>query len=174
MPNIIKISKHHLPKKKSPLSLRDFHVKTYLKLTHSEKEARAFMEKEVAYSLRRRELLAILDRDTWSWKTPQRSLFEEWENCLQRFPTSGICVNGLLYKLTGLGIHTKEDVYSLLPTPCAGDSNTQYSSHSALMKYRESGHQQRFLYECQLAGLSDSEILQLLKEVMSFQTTIDG
>jgi hypothetical protein len=57
---------------------------------------------------------------------------------------------------------------TLLPTPTASDGDVGYCDHRALLNYRKSGHQLRLIYESQAAGLTDSEILILYAEIMSF------
>jgi len=61
---------------------------------------------------------------------------------------------------------------TLLPTPVATDGKVSYCNHRALFNYRKNGYQRRLIYECQLAGLKDSEILDLYREIMSFPLSV--
>lgn len=115
-----------------------------------------------------------LNLSTSSLKKVQYCLLEEWETSSQSYTDRGTMQNGFVYQARNFPIPKTAKGYSLLPTPCAKDAATQYSSHQALLQYLTRGHQEKLLYTCQLAGLTDLEILQLYAEVMSFPSTIFG
>ena len=57
-----------------------------------------------------------------SWKTLQQSMFEDYQQSLDRCPKSGMTVNGRLYQLHNAE-HPTSDVDGLvLPTPTASDA----------------------------------------------------
>lgn len=88
----------------------------------------AWKESEAAFSLKSRDSLANYDRDSFSWKTSQLSLF----GGLTAFSWSslrwGMIVDGQLYQPANLAPHTCEKGGGYLPTPTA----SQYGSNQSL------------------------------------------
>ena len=74
-------------------------------------------------------LLASYCHASSSWRTLQRTLFEEDEKWLGHLPNWGMIVNGELYEVAvPLALPIEENAYSSLPTPCASDAwNTRDS-----------------------------------------------
>lgn len=60
-----------------------------------------------------RECLAFYDRDSQSWKTRQRSLFEDWIKFSDAWPTSGSMRNGTVSPRRPL-VHTTREIVSIL------------------------------------------------------------
>ena len=60
--------------------------------------------------------LARFDRDSFSWKTPQCSLFEDSEPCLETWPRWGLMHDGECWELPPLVRRTEESESGLLPT----------------------------------------------------------
>lgn len=84
-----------------------------------------------------RGLLASYDPDTCLWKTLQRSLFEEWEQSLEIWPTSGMTRNGIAYQLPRLALPIPEVEYSLWPTPTASQArDLDFSMEQAIKRLR--------------------------------------
>ncbi len=69
--------------------------------------------------LKWRESFARFDPVTSSWRTWQRSLYEEWSEFSETFPTSGSMLNGQLYRRAPWVLHTCDSECSLWPTPTA-------------------------------------------------------
>jgi len=61
-------------------------------------------------------LLARFDRDSFLWRTPQCSLFEDSEPCLETWPRWGLMRAGECWELPPLVRHTEESESGLLPT----------------------------------------------------------
>ena len=61
--------------------------------------------------------LAKFDRDTSSWKTVQRSLLGDSDECLVTWPRSGMTADGLCWELPMSGRRIKEIGSGLWPTP---------------------------------------------------------
>ncbi len=60
--------------------------------------------------------LARFDRDSFSWRTPQCSLFEDSEPCLETWPRWGLMHDGECWELPPLAHRTEESESGLLPT----------------------------------------------------------
>ena len=60
--------------------------------------------------------LARFDRDSFSWRTPQCSLFEDSEPCLETWPRWGLMHDGECWELPPLAHRTEENESGLLPT----------------------------------------------------------
>lgn|SRR5574343_564968 len=60
--------------------------------------------------------LAKFDRDSFSWRTPQCSLFEDSEPCLETWPRWGLMHAGECWELPPLVPRTEESESGLLPT----------------------------------------------------------
>lgn len=65
------------------------------------------------------ESLAKFDPDSYSWKTRQCSLLEEWEQSLEIFPRWGLMRGGELFQQPILALHTRGSESGLWPTPIA-------------------------------------------------------
>ena len=59
-------------------------------------------ELEVASFMKQCELLAKWDQESLSWRTSQRSLLEGWIKFSERWPRSGLMLNGTSYRLPPL------------------------------------------------------------------------
>ena len=79
------------------------------------------MAKEADYGERWGGLLARLDQDLCSWKTPQCSLIMDSTECLQTFPNWGLMRNGELLEATPLVRPTEGTDFGWWPTPVATD-----------------------------------------------------
>ena len=60
--------------------------------------------------------LARFDRDSFLWRTPQCSLFEDSEPCLETWPRWGLMHGGECWELPPLAHRTVENEFGLLPT----------------------------------------------------------
>ena len=60
--------------------------------------------------------LARFDRDSFLWRTPQCSLFEDSEPCLETWPRWGLMHDGECWELPPLAHRTEESESGLLPT----------------------------------------------------------
>lgn len=60
--------------------------------------------------------LAKFDRDSFLWRTPQCSLFEDLEPCLETWPRWGLMHGGECWELPPLAHRTEESESGLLPT----------------------------------------------------------
>lgn len=65
--------------------------------------------------------LAYYDRSTHSWKTSERSLFEDCNESLETLLNAGLMRNGRLYPRVPLARHINVSGFSYLPTPLASD-----------------------------------------------------
>jgi hypothetical protein len=76
-----------------------------------------------AFGLSSPELLASFDPDTWSLRTSQGSLLaeEQWGECLETLPDSGMWDAGAVYELRSSEPATFESASSLWPTSQAHD-----------------------------------------------------
>ena len=94
----------------------DFPVRT----SASVERVTALKDSEVPCGTKWRGWLARFDPDTFSWKTPQSSLFGEESESLQTLPRWGMTRDGLLWEQPMLAPHTSATEYGfLLPTPTA-------------------------------------------------------
>jgi len=82
------------------------------------------MEKEVDYGKRWGGLLARLDQDSSSWRTPQCSLIMDSIECLQTFPNWGLMRDGVLWEQTSLAHPIEGNDFGWWPTPTATDTMT--------------------------------------------------
>lgn len=150
----------------SKLSLPVFPVRIYLSLTkQAKRESRVL---EAAFGERWQGLRTRLGLCIWFLRTLRSCSNRDLNMSYQTFPRSGTMQNGIVGELRTLGTRTTVKGSTLLPTPIASDCSVGYSNHQALLDYNKRGHQRRLIYECQLAGLKDSEILELYREIMSF------
>lgn len=76
--------------------LEAFHAKIY----PQQEKGQELTEREAAFGVRSRELLARFDQDTFSWKTPQCSLLEGLDEFLGAWPQWGMMQNGVSWGLT--------------------------------------------------------------------------
>ena len=63
------------------------------------------------------------DHVSQSWKTCQQSMFEDYQQSLDRLPKSGMTVNGRLYQLHNAEHPTLDADGSALPTPLAAQAH---------------------------------------------------
>ncbi len=103
-----------------------------------------------------------------SWKTAQSYYSGECGLLYTPLPQSGIALNGNVYKHPTLVSRTKENEFTLLPTPLASDYKVSFSNPLALCKYLRAGHQLRTIYLCQGAGLNRMQTLKLYASMMGF------
>ena len=150
----------------SKLLLPVFPVKTYQYLI--KQENKASKEIEAAYGTRFLGSQRRLSLVIWFLKIARNCSNRGLNLSYETFPRSGMMRNGIVGVLRTSGTRITVNGSTLLPTPVASDCNVGYSNHQALLNYYKSGHQRRLIYECQLAGLKDSEIVELYREIMSF------
>ncbi len=62
-----------------------------------------------------RAWLAKYDQHSCSWRTPQRSLFEDSEPCLETWPKWGLMLRGVCYQQPTSALHTCENESGLWP-----------------------------------------------------------
>lgn len=117
-------------------SLADSPAKT-LALQAMEK---AWVESALSFSLRLQDSRARFDRDSFSWKMLQPSLFEGLIESPPNFPRSGMTVGGTCYELAMWERPIKENDGGSWPTPVARDSRShgQSNSRRRLDKHRTS------------------------------------
>ena len=152
---------------RSTLSLPVFPVRIYQYLTISEKESEVL---GVAFGRRflgSRKQLSLL---IWFLKTARSYSGKDLNMSYATFPRSGMMRNGIVGELRTSGTPITACGSTLLPTPLAsdGEKNKVYCNRQVLLDYLGRGHQRRLIYDGLLAGLTDIEILNLYREVMSF------
>lgn len=101
---------------KSTASAEASRVRTF----QQREKAQASTEREAGCGASSRVLLAKLDHNTRSWRTPQCSLFGDSDECLETFPRSGMTQNGVLWELTTWAHPTGESVSGFWRTPDTG------------------------------------------------------
>jgi hypothetical protein len=82
------------------------------------------------YGLSSPDLLASYDPDTFSWRTSQGSLFEEWELFSATWPRAGMTRNGTAYRLPPSAPHIYERGSSFWPTPIADSASGRTTPYS--------------------------------------------
>ena len=95
--------------------LADFHARTSAKQAVEQ----ASKGNEVDCGRRWLAWFAKYDRATSSWKTAQRSLFEDLELYSETWPKSGTMRNGVCWEQVTLERRTTENEFGYWPTPCA-------------------------------------------------------
>jgi hypothetical protein len=107
---------------------------------------------------------------TWYLKTVRSCSKKDLNMSFQTFPPSGIMRNGTVGALHTLATRISVRGCMWLPTPTAADGGKAgtYCSRRALLDYLRRGHQRRTIYDGWLAGLTDGEVMNLYREVMSF------
>lgn len=98
--------------------------------------APASLEADQDSGLNFSDLLGNYDPVTSSWKTSQRSFFEDWEQSLEDWPKSGMTRNGKAFRLPHLARHITERGSSLWPSPAACD-HKQVSSNPDYWRRRQ-------------------------------------
>jgi hypothetical protein len=76
--------------------------------------------------------LANLSQDGLSWKMLEDISASDSKKFLQALPKSGMTQDGKLFELVRLERLTKEQDYSLLPTPLASDAKISYVTRSQI------------------------------------------
>ncbi len=77
-------------------------------------------ERKADYGARCSESFAKFDPNTFSWRTSQKSLFEEWEEFLETWPKAGMMLNGTVFRLEPWERDTTAKDFSLwVGTPTA-------------------------------------------------------
>jgi hypothetical protein len=84
-------------------------------------------ESAADYGASTRESFANFDPATSSWRTSQRSFFEEWSEFSETWPRAGMTRSGKAYELPTLARRTDESESGLWPTPQAFDSKASES-----------------------------------------------
>lgn len=144
--------------------LEDFRAKT---LALQEMEL-VSLETDPHYFFRCSELYGKLDQNTLSLKTAQCCLFEDLNTSCNRFPKSGIYVNGNVYQTSNLDFLTLEKEYTLLPTVThSSKKRGQYKDIHKLKAYL-STHQKDAVECLSLKGFTKSQIVTLLELMMGF------
>ena len=105
--------------KELTLLVEDFHAKT-LVLREKWKVSKA---NALGCGAKCSELFGTLDLSTSSLKIRQLYLFEDLNKSYATFPKSGITQNGNVFQTQLLDTHTKENDYTLLPTPTKSTAN---------------------------------------------------
>jgi hypothetical protein len=90
---------------------------SHAKTSASQAREQALPEVGLVFGLNIGELLGTYDRDLQSWKMSQHSLFEDLTLCLDRFPKSGIMLNGRIYEQATWVRRTEERESGLWLTP---------------------------------------------------------
>jgi len=105
-----------------------------------EKELKA--KELVMDGMKRIELFATFDLNTFFWRTLQISLEKDGQKLLQNFPRQGIVSGGELYLLKTTGSRLRVNGFTpLLSRPVASDGKRFNCSRSALMKrYKGTKH----------------------------------
>lgn len=129
---------------------------------------RGYEELKAVYGARLRELLPSHSPAMSFLRIAPNLSGKASKSSYLTYPKSGTMRSGVVCRVETLVSRNKENGYLLLPTPVATDAGRWYSDHRALLNYLGSGHQQRLMYVAQAAGLTDTEILELYREVMSF------
>ena len=109
--------------------LADFHAKT----SPQQEKEQGLTESDQECGEKWRGWLAKFDPSTSSWRTPQCSLLEDLNECLQTLPRSGMTRDGLLWEQQ-MSAHriseTESGLSEKLPTPQASDYITKRTSAS--------------------------------------------
>jgi len=123
---------------------------------------RAWKESEADYSSRSLGLSASYDRDSSSWRTSQRLLFEEQTELLANFASSGMTVAGAFYPLQMWARITKGNGGGVLPgdgrlwmTPKAG--NCGMTARTTGRPLEKSTHLQAQVHQWRTPLASDAE-----------------
>jgi hypothetical protein len=166
MQNNTRMSGLLITRKRSTLSLPVFPARTYHRLIkQAEKESK---DTEAVYGQRYAGLQTRLSLVIWFLKTLRSCSIKDLNMSYETYPRSGTMRNGTVSELRTSGTRITACGCTLLPTPMASDYDVGYCDRQALLNYLGSGHQRRLIYDFRLAGLTDSEILELYREVMSF------
>lgn len=146
----------------SILSTEDFHAKTFL-LRDAEL---AWKESEAVYSSRSLGSLARYDRDSYSWRTYQRSLFEEQNELLGSFAAYGMTVDGEFYPLRMWERSTGEIDGGCWATPNARDGK-DLSRTKAFLAARER-HSPSLATIALINGLEWTNVVSLYENAMGY------
>ena len=103
---------------------------------------------EVVYFLKLCELQKDSSQSTYYWRTSQRCLIEEWERFSERWPKSGLMLNGTAYKLPLLVRPTDVTGSSFWPTPQAADCRDRGNLSNPSIQRRLAKGKQVFLSMC--------------------------
>ena len=86
--------------------------------------------------------LAKYDPNSCSWRTAQCSLLEDFNECLETLPRSGMTHDGLLWELPMLAHHTSETESGFWPTPRAQEPARTSEGYGRGLKELIEGKQQ--------------------------------
>lgn len=171
MPNNTVTLKHLGIQSLLQLSAPGFHVRILVyQIRLAVKESK---ENEAVYGAKLKGLRLNLSPRTSFLKIARNFVEKDLKLSYLTYPKSGMMRNGIVYEVATLDSPFAVNASLLLPTPIATDAGRGYSDHQALLNYLARGHQSRLIYLSQLAGMNDSETLELYREVMSF-TTMDA
>ena len=144
--------------------VEDFHAKTSV----LREKWKVSKENALGCGVKCLELYGTLDPSTSSLKTCQLFLFEDLNKSYAPFPKSGIAQNGSVFQTHLLDTHTKENDYTLLPTPTKSDYKATFAQIEPLTRYLKSGHQIRLMDILCHKGFTKSDRLKLFEMVMGF------
>ena len=150
--------------KELTLLVEDFHAKTSV-LREKWKVSKA---NALGCGAKCSELFGTLDLSTSSLKIRQLYLFEDSNKSYATFPKSGTTQNGNVFQTQLLDTHTKENDYTLLPTPTKSDYKATFAQKEALSRYFVSGHQIRLMDILCQKGFTKSDRVKLFEMVMGF------
>lgn len=103
--------------------LRSFQEASRARMSASPGKAMALTESAADSGRRWLGLLAKYDRDSFTWKTLQRSLVEDSGEYSATWPAWGSMRNGECWERTIPALRTCATEFGLWPTPCATDSS---------------------------------------------------
>jgi hypothetical protein len=109
--------------------LMSFLVDSRAKTFRAQEMVQESEEKEADCGQKCGESLAKYDRDSYSWRTAQCSLFEVLGSCLETWPRWGIMQNGAVYPLNTLEPVMGEIGFGFLPTICKSDGSQSNKSY---------------------------------------------
>ena len=144
--------------------VEDFRVKTSV----LPENVKVLRESAPGCGVRCTELYGKLDLDTSSLKTRQPSPVRVSNKSYATFPKSGTTQNGNVFQTQLLDTHTKENDYTLLPTPTKSDYKATFAQKEALNRYFVSGHQIRLMDILCQKGFTKSDRVKLFEMVMGF------
>lgn len=124
-------------------------VVSHAKTSVSQAKETGLMAKRAGFSSVSLTALACYDQVTQSWKTYQRSLFGGLIEFSERWPRSGMMLNGIAYRLRSLTQTMRGTGFSYMPSPRARDGKSHYVSTLATALKRSgpgAGHQGHWIH----------------------------
>lgn len=95
---------------------------SHARISASPEKEQDWQEQEAGCSTRPSMPFAYYDHDTSSWRTSQPCLFGGWMPFSERWPRSGMMLNGIAYRLPPLVPRISGTEFSFLHTPRANDA----------------------------------------------------